>query len=384
MTKLFAKERLLKTLKGKLTDRVPIYTLIPYALEKGKMVPGPFHGYSDYEDWRKQDPLYWELIQRMDIECDNIFMWRPECMDAQNLFFSPTQICLDKKATNGNRVSFRYRFNAGDKLLYKTEVFQKGSGHMWITEHFCKTIEDALLLLDNGFIETPCETDSLFTNLEQLGNRGVPWVTIPSPIMSVCRLFDPQDFLLFSALYPNEIEKLMQTAFSRTKSNLLKLLNMGAGPIIRFGGAEHATPPMMSPDDFDRLVVAYDKPLMDICHDMGHMVAVHCHGNIRHAVKRFMEMGVDQIDPVESTPWGDISLEEIRDITNEQITLTGNIQFSEITNESPDYIKRRVNEIIQIAGPRRLIISTTGTPPERITKQQFNNYNAMIDAAMGY
>ncbi len=67
MTKVFAKERLLKTLKGKLTDRVPIYTLIPYALEKGKMVPGPFHGYSDYDDWRKQDPLYWELIKHLTI-----------------------------------------------------------------------------------------------------------------------------------------------------------------------------------------------------------------------------------------------------------------------------------------------------------------------------
>lgn len=380
MMKISAKERLQKTLKGETPDRVPIYTLIPYALENNRMVPGPFHGYSDYDDWRQQDPLYWELVQRMDAECDNIFMWRPECMDAENLFFSTGQIKLDKKTTDGDRVILRYHFDTGEEFLYKTEVFQKGSGHKWITEHFCKSIKDSLLLLDSEYIETPCETESLFTNLEQLGDRGLPWVTIPSPVMSVCRLFNPQDFLLFSALYPNEIEKLIQTAFSRTKSNLLRLLDMDAGPIIRFGGAEHATPPMMSPGDFDRLVVAYDKPLMDICHDRGCMVAVHCHGNIRHAVKRFMEMGVDQIDPVESTPWGDISLEDIRNITKGQITLTGNIQFSEITNESTDYIIRRVNEIISIAGPRRLIISTTGTPLERITRKQFNNYNAMIDA----
>ena len=110
------------------------------------------------------------------------------------------------------------------------------------------------------------------------------------------------------------------------------------------------------------------------------MVAVHCHGNIRHAVKRFMEMGVDQIDPVETTPWGDISLKEIREITESQITLTGNIQFSELTNETPEYIRKRVNEIVEIAGPKRLIISTTGTPPEKITQKQFENYSTMIDA----
>lgn len=189
---------------------------------------------------------------------------------------------------------------------------------------------------------------------------------------------------MFSALYKNDIEKLMKMAFVRTRETLMKLLDMGAGPIIRFGGAEHATPPMMSPDDFDRFVVTYDKPLMDICHDMGCMVAVHCHGNIKHAVKRFMEMGVDQIDPVEATPWGDISLEEIRDITNTQITLTGNIQFSEISTSTTLEIKKRVHNIIDIAGPKRLIISTTGTPPERITRQQFDNYNAMIDAVLEY
>lgn len=378
------KSRLLKILKGEIPDRVAIYTLIPYALENGKLVPGPFHGYADYDNWRNHDPLYWELVQRMDEQCDNIFMWRPDCMDAQNLFFSPKAVVLDKKFETGNKMTFRYRYDTDGISLYKTEVFQKGSGHKWITEHFCKTMDDALSLLEYSYEPTPCETKSLFQNLEQLGDRGLPWVTIPSPIMTVCRLFDPQDFLMFSALYKNDIEKLMKMAFVRTRETLMKLLDMGAGPIIRFGGAEHATPPMMSPDDFDRFIVTYDKPLMDICHDRGCMVAVHCHGNIKHAVKRFMEMGVDQIDPVEATPWGDISLEEIRDITNTQITLTGNIQFSEISTSTTLEIKKRVHNIIDIAGPKRLIISTTGTPPERITRQQFDNYNAMIDAVLEY
>ena len=90
---------MLSILKGETPDRVPIYTLIPYAVENGKMVPGPFHGYSDYDDWRKQDPLYWELVKRMDAECDNIFMWRPDCMNAENLFSSHDKVYMDKKDT---------------------------------------------------------------------------------------------------------------------------------------------------------------------------------------------------------------------------------------------------------------------------------------------
>ena len=65
MTRISAKDRLLKTLKGEKPDRVPIYTLIPYEMKNGQMVPGPFHGYSDYDNWRKKDGLYRELFGRM-------------------------------------------------------------------------------------------------------------------------------------------------------------------------------------------------------------------------------------------------------------------------------------------------------------------------------
>ncbi|MDX1358038.1 MAG: uroporphyrinogen decarboxylase family protein [Clostridia bacterium] len=363
---------------------MPVYTLIPYELDNGKMVPGPFHGYADYDDWRSKDPLYRELVDRMSDECDNFYMWRPECMDAGNLAVSPSMVKLDSKTEGNEKTVFRYRVDLDDRSLYSKEAFQAGTGHKWVTEHFCKSIDDAVALFEAEYENALCETKSLFDNLKELGDRGLPWVTIPSPVMSVCRIFDPQDFLLFSALYKNEIMKFMGIAYERTQKALVKLLDMGAGPIIRFGGAEHATPPMMSPDDFDSLVYDYDKPLMDLCHDRGRFVAVHCHGNIKHAVKRFMDMGVDQIDPVEALPWGDISLDEVRKMTNEQITLTGNIQFSEITDSTPEAIRKRVRDIIKTAGPERLIISTTGTPPEKITRRQFDNYNAMIDAVIEY
>ena len=93
------------------------------------------------------------------------------------------------------------------------------------------------------------------------------------------------------------VERLMEKAAERIRANLLSLLQAGVGPIIRFGGPEHATPPMMSPEDFDRLVVHYDKPLMDLCRAHGCFVAVHCHGYLRHALQRFRDMGVDQRCP---------------------------------------------------------------------------------------
>lgn len=375
-----ARQRLIDTLHGEKTDRAPVYTLIPFGIEDNSFVPAPFHGYYDIDDWRRRDPLYCELTARMEKECDNIFLFKPACMDEQNIFFMPGDVAVYERIESGDKVTIRYKAHG----LQKTEVFQKGSGHKWITEHFCKRVDDAVTVSQMKYEPLPCDLEEEEKMIEMLGDRGLPWCTMPSPVMSVCRLFEPQDFLMFSATHRKEIDRLMEISFERTKRILEALLEKTSSPIIRFGGAEHATPPMMSPYDFDRLVFEYDKPLMDMCHKKGKMTAVHCHGNIRHAVKRFVEMGVDQIDPVEATPWGDISLEEIREITKDQITLTGNIQFSEITNETTENIRNRVRGIIDTAGPRRLIISTTGTPPERITEQQYRNYNAMIDETLAY
>ncbi len=375
-----ARERLNNTLAGKNTDRTPVFTLIPFGIENGCFVPAPFHGYGDNDDWRTKDPLYTKLVARMERECDNFFLFKPACIDEQNIFIDSKDLRILEKTEKGNKTTIR--FGAGK--LQKTEVYQKGSGHKWVTEHLCKSIEDALVLAEGEYTHLNCNLQAEERKIHELGNRGLSWCTIPSPVMSVCRLFDPQDFLMFSAIHRGSIVRLMDIAYERTKNILGEILEKTSSPIIRFGGAEHATPPLMSPYDFDSLVYEYDKPLMDLCHSKGKMVAVHCHGNIRNALVRFMEMGVDQIDPVEASPWGDITLKEIRHITKEQITLTGNIQFSEISNQSSEHIRERVRDIKKTAGPERLIISTTGTPPQEITQRQYENYNAMIDETIKY
>jgi len=256
--------------------------------------------------------------------------------------------------------------------------------HTWQIEHYCKSADDARLLLEIPWKGEPVEADDFPVINKYLGEKGVIWVTIPSPLLVVCRLFDPMEFLILTSTERELIDRLMETAFERIYTNLVKLLESGVGPIIRFGGAEHATPPMMSPYDFDWLIVNYDKPLMDLCRKYGKKIAVHCHGNIRHALKRFAEMGVDQTDPVETAPDGEITLTEARKISKEQITLTGNIQMKDLYNSDEAHIEDRVRAIIKEAGPTRLVITSTGTPLEKISPRLYRNYNCMIDAVLKY
>lgn len=374
------RERLLNTLRGLPTDRVPVYTQIPFGLRQGKFVPAAFHGYQDADHWRENDPAYCELVARMAEEGDNFFIWRPPCLNPEGFLLPASRIVADPPVTRDGRIVTRRTLTVGGRTLSMTAATQAGMGHTWQLEHLCKTPEDAAALLDLPWECDPPVTGDFLDLERQLGERGVFWVTAPSPLLIVSRLFDPSDFLILVREERGLIERLMETAAERIAIVLRALLTAGVGPVIRFGGAEHATPPLMGPTDFDELVVRYDMPIMRLCKQYGRFVAVHCHGRIRNALARFVEMGVDQTDPFEALPDGDLTAAEARRLAAGRITLTGNIQMREMHAATPDEIEEKVKRLIADAGPDRLIVSTTGTPLERLSPRLVKNYHRLMDA----
>lgn len=376
------RERLTKCLSGQPVDRVPIYTQIPFALGEGGFEPGAFHGYADLDNWRKQDPAYWRLVRRMERECDNFFIWRPPCMQSDQFFVPPARVSTAAATAPDGRLVTTSSLRAGNRELVAVTAAQPRTGHTWTLEHYCKSPDDARALLDLPWEGPPPEAGDFAALQDRLGDRGLMWVTVPSPILVVCRLFDPTEFLMFVRSESVLVHRLLETAAERIRTNLAALLDAGVGPVIRFGGAEHCTPPLMGPVDFDDFVVRYDTPLMELARRHGCRVAVHCHGRIRHALRRFLEMGVEQTDPVEQPPDGEVTPREAREITEGRITLTGNIQMRELASLAPADIKARVRQVIADAGPRRLVITSTGTPIEPISPTLEANYNAMIDAVL--
>jgi len=379
-----SRERILATIEGKPTDRIPVYTQIPFAVDARGFKPGAFHGYEDHDDWRERDPEYIRLVQRMEGECDNFFIWRPPCMLSDPFFIPLSMTRIGGERQHNGRIETTQVLEAGELRLTQKRAVQPGTGHTWQLEHYCKTPDDARGLLELPWEGHRAQIADFFEIERLLGNRGVIWVTVPSPLLVVCRLFDPMEFLILAATERKLMDRLMETALQRIQENLKALLEAGAGPIIRFGGAEHATPPLLSPRDFDWLVFDYDRPLMDLCKKHGRKVAVHCHGHIRHALSRFAEMGVDQTDPVETIPDGDLSLREARVLSANKITITGNIQMRELYSGTGELIGERVRQVIKEAGPDRLIITTTGTPLEKMSARLAENYHSLIDAALRY
>jgi hypothetical protein len=72
-------------------------------------------------------------------------------------------------------------------------------------------------------------------------------------------------------------------------------------------GQERVAPPLHGPLDFHDFNARYDKPIIDLIHEIGGRMHVHCHGSIKRVLNYFVDMQVDVLHPFEAPPMGDIT-----------------------------------------------------------------------------
>ena len=152
---------------------------------------------------------------------------------------------------------------------------------------------------------------------------------------------------------------------------------------VNLGGSEQCTPPMTSPRAFDEFVVPYDSQIIAKFKEYGVLASCHCHGKVSHALKGIMEAGYVGTDPVEPPPMGDVTFEQARKITGGNLTLFGNLEWSELDQSTPEQIKTRVREILSY-GKERLVVSSSAGPICAMTPTQIANYYAWVDAMLEF
>jgi len=263
--------------------------------------------------------------------------------------------------------------------LTTTDKHRPGIATSWYTEPLVKTVEDAEALLSVPYEFVPPDLSPALQYIEKVGERALAEANISTPLVSVSRLMHFDQFLLWCAAERDLIHRLISTMAERVRLGLEYVLAAGLGPCFWMGGSEQATPPMMSPAMYDDFVVRYDAPLMDLIHQHGGLVHVHCHGKVRGILDRLVAMGVDLLDPIEPPPDGDVTMAEARELTKGKITLLGNIEFRELEFASPSRIRELVRTAIREAG-ERMVLYPSATPIERLTVRYRDNALAYIDA----
>jgi uroporphyrinogen-III decarboxylase len=393
MEKLSSHDRILRTIAGQPVDRIPIYSPIRWT----PLAPEPEPG-----DW-KAHPNHQALVSLASQWCDPFVKlaiperiplggiqdrWNSShtgIFDRRFLMIPPECVQVVEDGERAGRRVTRYRVNTPKGDLTTTEAVTPGVDTIWMLEPLIKDVEDAEKILAVPYRFDPPDLTSFLADKDKLGDRGVTVLVVSSPLVMVSRMMDFQTFLEWTITERSLIDRMMRVAQERTIERLQYALQNGAGPLIRFSGCEQATPPMMSNRFFDGFIVKYEAPLWQITRDAGRIVSVHCHGKVATIIDKFVDLGVQVLDPVEPPPQGDIEIGEAKKrAARGPMTLIGNVELSMLQSCSVDQVEREVRRAICEGGRQYFILGASSLLCSAVDDHLRDNITRFIEAGIKY
>jgi hypothetical protein len=371
-------ERLMRTIRWEPADRVPIEPPIPLNPLQWAEAP-PTQGW-------QAEPNYRQVAELALQHCDFFVRPRglPPMFDRRFLLIPQEYIEVESREQVGERVVVTHCIRTPRGDLRTKDEHEPGISTGWYTEPLLKDKDDVERLLSVPFYFDEPDLSACRDQCEKVGDRGLTEIGVSTPMVCVSRLFEFGQFLEWCASERAIIERLVATAAERIAVKLRYVLECGLGPVFWFGGSEQATPPMMSPRFYDDLVVRYDGPLMDLVHEHGQYVHVHCHGKVREALDKLIAMGADLLDPVEPPPDGDIQFWEAKERARGKMVLIGNIEFRHLEFATPQQIDAKVQEAIERGGKQGMILGLSATAITRISDRYRDNAIQYIESGLRY
>jgi uroporphyrinogen-III decarboxylase len=387
------KERLYSAIKGDPVDRPPIWLREGFniggdILKEPKISVLGEGGESEFTLGWKSDDLYRELFDYVSQYADPIIGWDIGEYINRYLMIPPEYIHRQKRKVNENLVEHRGWIDTPTGPLYFIDNEKRNINTYWNIEHPVHNLEELRMIADIPFHFDKENIKQYIDNFKiehkRLGNRGIMQIDFPSPIVAISHTMKLEDFLAMSFTEKNYFHKLLEEITRRCLIIIDAIFkNDSIETTVNLGGSEQCTPPLMAPNSYDEYIVPYDGQIIKRLKEYDILVNMHCHGKVRHALKCMTDIGVDSTDPVEPPPAGDLEYNEARNIVEQKLTLAGNLEFDELEYAEPDYIKKRVWDILKL-GKDRLILGASAGPISPVTPKLVENYKAWIDAVLEY
>jgi len=228
---------------------------------------------------------------------------------------------------------------------------------------------------------------SAFHKLEKTaGDSGIVDVSLwINPAGHAAGLFGSENFALMTIMERDIIHAICRRQMNIIMNRLKFLLSRGVGPFFSMLGEEMVAPPFHGPKDFDDFNLKYDKPIIDMIHDAGGRIHIHCHGSIKKVLDSFIDMGTDVLHPFEAPPMGDITPKQAKETARGKLCLEGNIQIDRMYEATPDEIREETRQLIKetFDDHKGLIVSVTASPYIYGRGEEcFGRYKAMIDTVL--
>ena len=383
-----AKERLIAAIKGDKVDRPPLWLREGFTIGVDP-TRAPIHDVQgsgvDPEfvlGW-KHEPLYRELFEYVEPHIVGMRSWGLGEHINRYLLIPADSISREIEHAGADRYFVNGRVDARRGALSFRNELRRGVNTYWHVDHLVESVEDLEMLAEIAWSFDPGVLPRFLAEFEEqrsaLADNGVMRLEYPSPIVAISATMSLQRFLEMSVTHRGLFHELLRVITERLITITDELFSRnGIDTIVNFGGSEQCTPPLMAPEAFDEYVVPYDGEVIARLKSYGITVNMHCHGKVRHALTKMIEMGVDSTDPVEPPPAGDVTFTEAREIAGDGLTLNGNLEFDELEHRDSDHIRARVREITSF-GKRRLVIGASAGPISAVSRRLVDNYKALID-----
>ena len=226
-------------------------------------------------------------------------------------------------------------------------------------EHLLKKPEDIKKIFSVSYQPYSFSPDSFYATEKAVGERGITMFGLDHAMYGLQRLIGSENFALWSIECRSLLLEAIKIFSQRIRKQVIQAFEAGLKPIFAWVGPELCIPPLMSPKDFDDFVFQFDKPLIDLIHQRGGYAWVHSHGKMAQLLERFVEMGVDVLNPIEPPPMGDVTLAEAFNLVGERMGLEGNIETHDLMTATRERICELVHKAIDAGRGRRFILCPT-------------------------
>lgn len=328
-----SEERILRTLRGEPTDRVPHFEWLidPHVVEA-------LHPGAGYED----------LVER-------------EGLDA---------VCVD--------LDYRVEAVGGGLLRDEWGIVKKRGPelHAVPVDGPIKCRADLEAYLPPSPAD-PARYRSLETALRRHRGRRAVILHLNDALSIPSRLMGFEEFMVAAMADPELAGDVIDLTVEVNLAMAAEARRRGVEVVYTGDDYAYNNGPMVSPEIFRELILPRVRRVVAGYHQLGLLVIKHTDGDIRSIVDDIVEAGFDCLDPID--PVAGMDLGAMKERFGRRIALKGNVDCASLlTFGTPDQVRERSLRCLEIGAPGgRYVFSSSNSIHSTVRPE---NYRAMLEA----
>jgi Uroporphyrinogen-III decarboxylase len=248
----------------------------------------------------------------------------------------------DRQTADSDWVDRHITYDTPEGELHAVHRWSKSGKPGYEMEYPIKEARDLQSLLSVKYEPYPFDATGYFEADRVMGERGVVMFGLDHAGYALQRMMGSETLAYLSVDERELVRQALETFTDRVAAHTKAAVNNGIRGIFAWVGPELLIPPLLSDRDFNEFVCGYDKRVCDIIKNAGGYVWVHCHGKVARLLDRFIDMGVDVLNPLEPPKNGDIDLDLIAEKYRGKIGLEGNLEIQELLCGDGDSVREKI------------------------------------------